>query len=197
MVTESPAGTAASILEAAERMAQLVGYSGLSFRDIATSVGIKSASVHYHFPSKGQLGAAIARRYTDRLVAQLSGLDARGVGSSEAFAAYVAVFRTTLEQDGRMCLCGMLAAETDMIPPEIRHEVRRFVDLNVQWIAGTLERTAEAARIGGAARDRARAILAALEGAMLVARGTGDIAIFDAIAAQFWSVGLLPRWSGA
>ncbi len=57
---------AEQILDAAERMARTGGYNAFSFREIAKEVGIKAASVHYHFPGKQDLGAAIAKRYTDR-----------------------------------------------------------------------------------------------------------------------------------
>ena len=176
--------TANAILKVAEQMTQTVGYNGLSFRDIAAAVGIKSASVHYHFPTKGSLGAALARRYTDRLIEHLTEVNARASHPASALAAYVAVFRTTLEKDGRMCLCGILAAESDAIPEEVRAEVRRFVDLNVQWISATIERAMGSVSLGAAAQDHAKALFAALEGAMLVARGTGDIASFDVIVAQ-------------
>jgi AcrR family transcriptional regulator len=42
------------------------GYDGFSFRELAADVGVKSASVHHHFPTKAILGAGVARRYTDR-----------------------------------------------------------------------------------------------------------------------------------
>lgn len=188
----SPAATMPNIiLDAAERMAQAVGYNGLSFRDVAAAVGIKSASVHYHFPSKGHLGAALARRYTDRLVHHLQGVDAKGEGPKAGLAAYVDVFRSTLRLDGRMCLCGMLAAETDAIPVEVRAEVRRFVDLNVDWVAATIARSSGKPADSPVIRQHARAIFAALEGAMLVARGSGDIASFDAMTKQYEDAGLL------
>jgi TetR/AcrR family transcriptional regulator, transcriptional repressor for nem operon len=191
-MTDAQTTTASSILDAAQRMTQAVGYNGLSFRDLAAAVGIKSASVHYHFPSKGLLGAAIARRYTDRLVEHLAQVEARHGDLDDAMDAYVQVFRTTLEQDGRMCLCGMLAAETDAIPDEVRAEVCRFVDANVQWLAGVFDKAAEPAASGEDSRAQAMVIFAALEGAMLVARGTGDVASFDAMAARLKRIGVIP-----
>jgi len=52
-----------AILAAAKRTAQAHGYGGLNFRDLAAEVGIKAASIYHHFPSKADLGAAVARRY--------------------------------------------------------------------------------------------------------------------------------------
>jgi TetR/AcrR family transcriptional regulator, transcriptional repressor for nem operon len=189
----TPPATADAILDAAERMTQALGYNGVSFRDLAAAVGIKSASVHYHFPTKGALAAAVARRYTDRLVSLLETIDVRSRDPKQALAPYVAIFRSTLEQDGRMCLCGMLAAETDAIPQEVQVEVQRFVKLNVQWISSAIARASGAAATSVRVREHAMAVFAALEGAMLVARATGQISTFDAIAAKALNLAILPR----
>ena len=68
---EPMATRATEILDAAEGFARQTGYNGFSFRDIAAEIGIKSASVHYHFPTKGDLGAALARRYAERFFERL------------------------------------------------------------------------------------------------------------------------------
>jgi AcrR family transcriptional regulator len=54
-----------AILNAAEARMRLGGFNGFSFRDIAADVGVKSSSVHYHFPTKETLAAAVIHRYTD------------------------------------------------------------------------------------------------------------------------------------
>lgn len=185
--------TASTILDTAQRLMQTVGYNGLSFRDIAAAVGIKSASVHYHFPSKAMLGTAVMRRYTEQLVAGLAELDRSGVSPQQALAAYVAAMRGALENEGRLCLCAMLSAETDGIPPEVRAEVARFIDLNVDWIAGVVARVTGDDTASTPAREHAAAVFAALQGAMLIARGSGDLARFDVATAQFGRIGLLPQ----
>ena len=42
--------------------------TGFSFRDLAAEIGIKSASVHHHFPTKAGMAAAVARRCGERLL---------------------------------------------------------------------------------------------------------------------------------
>ena len=54
-----------AILDAAEARMRLGGFNGFSFRGIAADVGVKSSSVHYHFPTKETLAAAVIHRYTD------------------------------------------------------------------------------------------------------------------------------------
>ena len=55
---------AAAIMDAAERRMRKGGFNGFSFREIAADVGVKSSSVHYHFPTKENLAAAVIQRYT-------------------------------------------------------------------------------------------------------------------------------------
>src|SRR5882757_5160127 len=105
-----------AILEAAKRTAQAHGYSGLNFRELAAEVGIKAASIHYHFPSKADLGAAVAKRYWEDTTAALESMLA---GTSDPFRClhqYPDIFRKSLESDNRMCLCSFMAAEYDDLP---------------------------------------------------------------------------------
>src|ERR1700760_1030048 len=102
-----------AILTAARRAAQAHGYAGLNFRDIAAEVGIKAASIYHHFPSKADLGAAVARRYWQTTAQQLEALSAQTGNPAKALAAYPGLFRHALEEDNRMCLCSFMAAEYD------------------------------------------------------------------------------------
>lgn len=95
------------------------GYNALSFRELAKEVGIKSASVHYHFPTKGDLGAALARRYTEEGAAYLAELLATPEDATWCLARYTEIFRSALANDNRMCLCGIMSAELDDLLAEV------------------------------------------------------------------------------
>jgi TetR/AcrR family transcriptional repressor of nem operon len=89
-------------------------------------------------------------------------------------------------QDRKMCLCGMLAAEFQTLPPGMQDAVIRFFDQNESWLEAVLEqgRADGSLRLAGSARDTARMIVGGLEGAMLVARPYGDVARFKAASAS-------------
>ena len=74
------------ILAAARQAAQAHGYGGLNFRDLAADVGIKAASIYHHFPSKADLGAAVARRYWEDTAAGLEAMSAETRTRSAACA---------------------------------------------------------------------------------------------------------------
>jgi TetR/AcrR family transcriptional repressor of nem operon len=48
--------TKTTLLDVAEELLLTRGYNGFSYNDIAEKVGIRKASIHYHFPSKSGLG---------------------------------------------------------------------------------------------------------------------------------------------
>ena len=94
--------TAERLMGLAEAHIRDAGYRGFSFRDLAAELGIKSASVHHHFPTKATMAAAVARRYGDRF---LEAVAARpGESGEEAISVYRSAFRAALDRDGRMCL---------------------------------------------------------------------------------------------
>ncbi len=187
----STTDTRETILKAAQAVVQAKGYNALSFRELAKDVGIKSASIHYYFPTKGDLGAELARRYTDNAVGYFEQLLAKDLSLDETFARYTAVFRAALQNDNRMCLYGIMAAEYGDLPGEVRTAVDAFSAANVAWLVRLLApRHLELDQ--AALRDRALAIFAAIEGAQLVARGRGDITIFDKMMEAYRVAGLMP-----
>ena len=167
---------AEEILDVAERMARIGGYNGFSFREIAKKVGIKSASVHYHFPGKAELGAAVARRYTERFLDGLGAPDEPGAEPEALLKRYVTAYRSALVDDGLMCLCGMLGAEIAYLPEVVAQEAKRFFEANIAWLTAVL------ARRGGEGDVRADALrmIATMEGALILARRLDDITAFDA-----------------
>lgn len=178
-------GTAAQVLDVAERLVQLRGFNGFSYADVAAELGITKAALHYHFASKGDLGAALISRYIARLAGRLEALDADCPTALERLRGYVSLYRNMLAE-GRLCLCAMLAAEYQTLPEPMQAEVLRFFIFNESWLEPVLSRAeAEGAvRLDGPARDAAVALVAGLEGAMLVARPFGDLARFEAAAAN-------------
>ena len=179
-----------AILAAAKRAAQAHGYNGLNFRDLADEVGIKAASIHYHFPSKADLGAAVARRYWEDTASSLEAMVAENPDPVRCLRQYPEMFRKALATGNRMCLCSFMAAEYDDLPEAVKREVQTFGDVNVAWLSALLS----AAALVGAreSEQRARAIFAAVAGAQLIARSRSDIALYDSLIDSYRAAGLLP-----
>jgi TetR/AcrR family transcriptional regulator, transcriptional repressor for nem operon len=180
MTTTAPkqrSETAQQILDLAETLIQTRGYSAFSYQDIADRLGIRKASIHYHFPSKTDLGIAVVDRYVARFGAALAAIaEDESQSSMTMLDFYVEPYLGYSETPDRVCLCGALAGEILALPPEFRSRVAGFFRTHQAWLAGILKRGSARGEFGLAApaTKQARLIFAALQGALLVKRTTGD-----------------------
>jgi TetR/AcrR family transcriptional regulator, transcriptional repressor for nem operon len=178
------ADTASRILDVAERLVQSRGFNAFSYADVASELAVTKASLHYHYPGKAELGEALIARYARRFGEALTAIDAHGGDAAARLAAYAAIYGDVLRSE-RMCLCGMLAADYETLPPPMQEAVIRFFDENTAWLAGVIEQGVQEGtlRPSGSPEEAAQALLGGLEGAMLVARPYGDVKRFEAAAA--------------
>ena len=161
------------ILNSAEAQARIGGYNGFSFREIAKEIGIKSASIHYHFPTKEDLSTALVHRYASRFMEQIEQIDATQEISVQ-LEGYIDAFRQALERDQKMCLCGVLGAQSDVLPIGLRDAVADFFRANLAWLTARLQ----AVRVPEAPRKAAH-LLATVEGALLLGKSLDSTAVFD------------------
>jgi TetR/AcrR family transcriptional repressor of nem operon len=175
--------TSQRILDIAERLVQTRGFNGFSYADIAAALKVTKASLHYHYPAKADLGKELIERYERNFLAALARIDAEATGAAEKLRRYAALYAGVLHGD-RMCLCGMLAAEFSTLPKPMREPMRHFFDENERWLIVVLQqgKREKALKFPGTASGAARALVGALEGAMMIARSYGDPGRFDAVA---------------
>lgn len=172
--------TAERLMDLAEARIREAGYRGFSFRELAAEIGIKSASVHHHFPTKAGMAAAVARRYGDRFFEVVAARPHET--GDDVIAIYRSAFRCSIERDGGMCLNGILGAEAGGLPDQVVREIGAFFRRCVDDLAR---------RIGGPdATMRAFNVMATLEGGLVLARALRDIDAFDQAAAKLDSPGL-------
>ena len=156
---------AVAIMDAAERRIRLGGFNGFSFREIAADVGIKSSSVHYHFPTKENLAAAVIHRYTDE-VAEF--IEQELAKDPDPVRVWTRAFRGTLHSAERMCPCTVLGAASLDLPREVAVEVKRFFQMCLDKLIA-----------GGLPSNSAAELLSTITGAMVVANALGDMTAYD------------------
>ena len=175
--------TSERILDIAERLVQTRGFNNFSYADIAAELGITTASLHYHFPGKAELGQALITRYAERFAEALSEIDRDQANAYAKLEAYARLYASVLHGK-RMCMCGILAAEYQTLPGPMRAAVIRFFDENQRWLTNVLEQglADNSLSFTGSAGEIAQSILSTLEGAMLISRPYGDLDRFSATA---------------
>src|SRR5690348_7073831 len=114
--------TADRILDVAERLVQTRGFNSFSYADIAKELGITTASLHYHFRGKAELGQALIDRYAERFTGDLAQIDRDTPNALAKLETYADLYSGVLKGK-RMCMCGILAAEYQTLPKSMRRSV--------------------------------------------------------------------------
>lgn len=183
------------ILSTAFSLIQSKGYNGFSYRDIADQIGIKTASIHYYFPKKCDLGRALMADYRDRFKDALLAIDQDTDESTKKLHQFTSLFIQTLAQGNRMCLGGMLATEISTLPVEIVEEVKGFIAETEKWLTRLLTRGCQAGclQFAGNPEDQAKILFAALEGAMITARTLNDKRHLEKVTKQLHAIMIVPN----
>lgn len=173
--------TKTALLDVAEHAARARGIDGFSYADLAEAVGIRKASIHYHFPSKDDLSQALIERYSATLRQACLQIDRQHATGAARLKALVAVYRAALNGGETLCLCIAFTAGKESLPADVVAKVDAFRDMMLGWITELFELGLEDGTIAGVQdpSKEARATLALLEGAHLAARAAQDVAVFD------------------
>ena len=130
--------TGDQILDCAQLLIQSRGYNGFSYRDLAAALGVRAASLHYHFATKGALAEALVLRYRSQIAVKLDDIAARNSASRSRIRGFAELFRRTLRDDDGLCLCGMLGAERASLPAPVARQVAGFFRDCESWLAEVL-----------------------------------------------------------
>ncbi len=164
------------ILDIAERGYRQGGFAGLSFRDIAAALDMKSASVHYHFPHKEDLGKAVVERYTDNLLDNLGAPDAADDSVKIRLARLVEAYRAAYAEGESSCLCAVLGSVSPQLPPAVQEAVNSYFTRLVTWTETALAEAPPSTSLSAAH------IISALQGAMILSVAMGDAHYLDEVA---------------
>ncbi len=167
--------TAHKILDIAEHYTQTRGFNAFSYRDIQNQVGIKTSSIHYYFPTKHDLAYVMTERYVDRFRMLLEKLETTHDSGIERLEALAKIF-TDVVQQGKFCMCGMLASDFATLPDNANEKLQEFFALNQAWIAKAIDLGKKNREIlRSVDTQRAAALFfAMLEGGMMIARTQRD-----------------------
>jgi TetR/AcrR family transcriptional regulator, transcriptional repressor for nem operon len=175
--------TVQRILDVSQHMLQVRGYNSLSYGDVSEAIGVHLTCIQYHFPSKSDLAKALVARYRQTFAELQSQIDQKTDQPIQKLKEFANLYRDGL-RSGRMCLCGMLAEDITMLPPDVKEEVKAFFDDNEAWLIQVLTEGVETGvvRVRGAIATEAQLLLIGLQGAQLMARAYSDLDRFQQIS---------------
>lgn len=172
--------TRSRLIAQAEFLVRTRGYAGFSYGDLAAAIGIRRASIHHHFPSKEDLGAALIESYTERYDIALHAIWERSESGIGRLEAYAKLYLEGMRQ-GQGCLCGVMACERDILPDRLREGLAAFFDRHLVWLESVLEAGMNngTIRAGLTPAHSAKLVLATLEGALMLGHLVGKTSGFE------------------
>lgn len=145
------------------------GYNGFSYRDLAEQVGVKTASIHYYFPSKDDLLLEALNDYAAKSMAVMRAID-ESLPAKERLDRYAQRFIDS--PSGQICMCGMLSADLASVPEPVRQSLQGFYRMHETWLAKVMADGVQDGTLksSGDAQADGRWLYAAFQGALMGSR---------------------------
>lgn len=175
-------GTRNALLDCAEALVKRRGFDGMSYADLGADVGIRKASVHYHFPTKGDLSIALIARYRDLFLGRLQAISQQEARASAQLLAFLDIYRNALDGGRSLCLCVALSVTQQALPEVAKSALAQYHNDVAEWLRAVFQLAQADASVRGVSDPytEAYAALAQVEGAQIIARSAGDPARFEA-----------------
>ncbi|MBI5179503.1 MAG: TetR/AcrR family transcriptional regulator [Nitrospinae bacterium] len=190
MTTSVKTDTKEKIIELATALVEAKGYNGFSYQDISDILKIKKASIHYHFPSKEDLGLAVFdafRKGVDAYIEQSFFEKLSPTHKLHGYFQYHADIAAQAANDCSKISCiGAMASEWNILPEKLREKVEEFNKWHVRFIVSILEEGIAKGEFkqNGAVEDTAMYVIASTKGALLMAREKQSQALYHTVTGQ-------------
>jgi TetR/AcrR family transcriptional regulator, transcriptional repressor for nem operon len=180
--------TAETILDTAQSIVQEFGFNGFSYAHIAKKVGIRTASIHYYFPNKEDLGEALIARYHKNFISAIAQIDTETKNNLEKLRKFIMLYGGPV-QNYCTCMGVMLSTDLATLSGQTREGIAQLFTANLEWLERVLDQGRREGHLNfeGAADVQAHQFLASLQGAQLLARSFRDLNRFDLIAERLIS----------
>jgi TetR/AcrR family transcriptional repressor of nem operon len=163
------ATTREQLLNHAQILIRQRGYNGFSYRDLAEHVGVKTASIHYYFPTKEDLLLEVVNDYAARVSANINAID-ETLSAKDQLDRYAQLFANA--PSDQICLCGTLAADLASLSERSRQTLQAFYRVHEAWLAKVMARAQVdgTLKTSGDCESDGRWLFAAFQGGLMSSR---------------------------
>jgi TetR/AcrR family transcriptional repressor of nem operon len=167
-------------LDVAQNLCQARGFNAFSYRDIAKKLGIKTASIHYHYPTKADLGEALLVRYRQKFASELTKIRAENDDPRKQLKDFAGLIEN-IRRDDKLCLCAMLSSDFDSLSPAMKKQLREFFCDAEAWIEACLVAGKKDGSFSmtKSAKTVAQVFLATLQGMLICSRAFAEDERFE------------------
>ena len=165
------------LLDAAEWAARRHGHDGFSYADLSKRVGIRTASIHYHFPAKADLITALMARYKNEVAENLAQIIKQQHTGGTQILRFLDLYRTALN-GGIRCACVWLCQwATDTLAKTTLQQIFDFRGQTLVWLQKVFARAEQDGSIRAVYNPSAEAAaaLALVEGAQISTRSEQNL----------------------
>jgi len=171
--------TRQQILNLAEELIRTRGYHAFSYKDISQKLNVKNAAVHYHFPSKEALGAAIIQDSIDLFKSKEESWDQ--MSSTDQLQDFISIYQKSNDRKWS-CLMGALSASVEALPESMQGKLNEMGKYILDRLTLTLKEGLQKGEFHFPEEPRAKAelIISSLLSSLLLERVMKE-KVFDSI----------------
>ena len=150
------------------------GYDGASLADVSAATSLGKSSLYHHFPGgKQDMGAAVLEQAGGWLERDIVGALTADRPPARRLDAMFAALRSFYGGGTRPCILAALVTGSahDLFQPALAGTFRT-------WMQALVTLLTEAGVAAGTARELAQDLVVAVQGSLIVARGTQDPDVF-------------------
>ncbi|KAA3646285.1 MAG: TetR/AcrR family transcriptional regulator [Chloroflexi bacterium] len=175
--------TRLKIMELAQDLLRDKGYNGFSYKHIAEELDVKNAAIHYHFPSKEDLGVAVIARERRRFKKWIARQSIRELDVWGRLDWFMSIYEHYSNGGTRVCYLGVLESSFDAIPPELQNEARALNTEMLDWLTELLEEGRQQGefQFESDAASKAVLVISVAQGSLQIARVTSSDSFFSAV----------------
>jgi TetR/AcrR family transcriptional repressor of lmrAB and yxaGH operons len=168
-----------ALVESASLLFRRQGYAATGVNQILEAAEVKAGSLYHHFPAgKAELAAAVVDGVGGSITRMLHAVLATDRAAADIVDQWIDLLADGLEGDQRDgCPIEPIATESVNASPMVRTASARAFD---GWIGAVAERLVADGWTHEAATQTARAIIALIEGALILSRIAADRTALDA-----------------
>lgn len=112
------------------------GFNAFSYKHIADAIAIKTSSIHYHFPTKNDLGIAIIESHMQSLENTIKKCN-NNTAVEKMSKLFFYYKRLAVEQ--KVCIIGAFTSDINTLDEDLRKKILQFGDMVVMWTTAILE----------------------------------------------------------
>lgn len=128
--------TKEQIIEAGNNLLIERGFNAFSYKHISEKINIKSSSIHYHFPTKTDLGIAIIKKHLDALE---NTIEKNKNKSPIEKIDKLFLYYKRLAYNDKVCIVGAMSSDIKTLEEPLRLELLSFSNAVVRWTSTILQ----------------------------------------------------------